>query len=123
MNEYDGLVIEITNPASGKMVYYELKLSGSGLYVTIHKTHPKRPADPYLVDAQTAMAAVHIDYYEASDDPMRDQVKLQLWDENTDKNQDPGWNVPPERREGYRDASIVLVDDVLAWEPETGDEQ
>ncbi len=105
----------VKNDITGNTVWYEIGPSGTGCYITVHKSTPQ--FDTVGWSPQTAMVAVHVDYF-VSEDTMEEHetLKVQLWDEQTDPYGDPAWCVP-EAIDRWPGSSIVLVKDVQAWQP------
>jgi hypothetical protein len=111
LDQAPALLFPIRNPATGNVLYYEVASSGSGIFVTIHRSLPSI-THAHDESRQTAIAGLHIDYHLDTGDETREQVKVQLNDEWTNPYGDHGWNTPGGYR--YSDESIVLVEDVQA---------
>lgn len=107
-------VFPVKNEVTGNIVWFEVAPSGYGIYVTVHQHQPSVQNASQL-SPETAMATVHVDYYVDVEEE-KEQIKVQLWDEQAGPYGDPGWNIP-DAYTNSRDASIILVQDVQRWRP------
>src|SRR5579884_1324078 len=92
------LLFPVRNEVTGNTIWYELNITAYGLFVTIHRAKPRIKSIEDL-SPQTAMAGVHIDYFVDNEDEieMREQVKVQLYDEIVGAYGDePHWEIPNE---------------------------
>jgi len=108
------VVFPVKNDITGNSVWYEIGPSSTGCYITVHKGQPRFDAAGF--SPKTAMVAAHVDYFVSELDESKETVKVQLWDEHSDPYGDPHWSVPQDIDQ-WPDASIILLEDVQAWQP------